>query len=319
MKKLLTLIFCLLVSSSIAQGIQNTYYFNKKAISVKEKDSANFIRVISGPDSGETHYKLVEHYKDGTLKTTGRTSSVKGVKYEGEVTTFFDNGKRESFKTYVDHKLMGYAYEYFNNGELKYQRLYVVPTAKSDSLETNYQVLQVGDSTGKKFLDGKGNGYLEYKNNSLVERGVYKDGFKDGLWKVENLKTNATYEEIYANGVFKSGTYKLANGETGSYTIQKQLPAFKGGNNAFWGFFSANLKYPSEDRNARIQGRVLLKFVVEEDGSLTNFKVIQTPSESLAEEAIRVLQKSQKWEPGIERGKPLKVNFTMPILFQLSK
>lgn len=319
MKRLFTFLFCLMVSSSIAQGIQNTYYFNKKAISVKEKDSANFIRVISGPDSGETHYKLVEYYKDGTVKTTGRTSSPKGVKYEGEVITFFDNGKRESFKTYVDNKLMGYAYEYFNNGELKYHRLYVVPTAKSDSLETNYQVLQVGDSTGRKFLDGKGNGFLEYKNNSLVERGVYKNGFKDGLWKVENLKTNATYEEIYANGVFKSGTYKLANGETGSYTIQKQLPVFKGGSKAFGEFIRANLRYPLEDRNARIQGRVLLKFVVEEDGSLTNFKVIQTPSESLSQEAIRVLQKSQKWEPGIERGKPVKVNFTMPILFQLSK
>jgi TonB family protein len=309
----------LIACITYAQEKQNTFYFKKNGKQVQEKDSADYIRTISPSDPGETHYKLVEHYKDGTIKTTGRTSSPKGVKYEGEIITFFDNGKRESFKTYVDNKLMGYAYEYFNNGELKYHRLYVVPTAKSDSLETNYQVLQVGDSTGRKFLDGKGNGFLEYKNNSLVERGGYKNGFKDGLWKVENLKTNATYEEIYANGVFKSGTYKLANGETGSYTIQKQLPAFKGGSNAFWGFLSDNLKYPSEDRNARIQGRVLLKFVVEEDGSLTNFKVIQTPSESLAEEAIRVLQKSQKWEPGIERGKPVKVNFTMPILFQLSK
>ena len=66
-----------------------------------------------------------------------------------------------------------------------------------------------------------------------------------------------------------------------------------------------------------ITGRVLLKFVVEKDGTLTNIQVLQSPDKSLADEAIRVLKTSPRWEPGKQRNQSVRVFYTLPVDFQL--
>ncbi len=303
MKLLITIILLSIVELTQAQEKQNTYYFKKNGKEVQEKDSADYIRTISPPD------------KSGTLKRTGRTSSTKSARLEGEVTTFYDDGKKEAIKVYAENMLIGPAYEYFRNGELKSHRYFEVPSGKYNMAETNYKLLQMGDSTGRKFLDGKGNGLVENKSENWISKGPYKDGYKDGLWVLQDLKTQIFYEEIYSMGVFQSGTYKLTNGKTGEYTTNVTLPKFKGGEEALFKFLRNNISYPQEDRIANQSGRVQLSFTVEADGSLNNFKVLKSPSETLTREAIRVLQKSGNWEPATERGLPTKSSYTLPIVF----
>ena len=67
-----------------------------------------------------------------------------------------------------------------------------------------------------------------------------------------------------------------------------------------------------------IQGRVVLTFVIEKDGRLTNIEVLQTPDRSLSEEAIRVLNKSPKWSPGKQRNQPVRVKYTLPVDFRVA-
>ncbi|HCX99448.1 MAG TPA: hypothetical protein DG754_04835 [Bacteroidales bacterium] len=79
----------------------------------------------------------------------------------------------------------------------------------------------------------------------------------------------------------------------------------------------SNLKYPELAAQNGIQGRVLLQFLIDTDGSVSNITVIRSEDLLLAEEAVRVISMSPKWEPGQQRNNPAKVIFTFPITFRL--
>ena len=78
-----------------------------------------------------------------------------------------------------------------------------------------------------------------------------------------------------------------------------------------------NIKYPSVAQDNGIQGRVLVQFVVNKDGSIVDPKVLRSVDPSLDKEAMRVVQAMPKWTPGKQRGKPVRVRFTLPVTFRL--
>ena len=82
-------------------------------------------------------------------------------------------------------------------------------------------------------------------------------------------------------------------------------------------FLIKNLKYPPYAQEKKIQGKVIIKFIVSKDGSITNIEVISSPHEILSNEAIRVIKLMPKWKPGILKGKPVNVQYTLPINFKL--
>lgn len=96
------------------------------------------------------------------------------------------------------------------------------------------------------------------------------------------------------------------------------MPSFMGGDiSTFRNWVQSKVKYPQLAQENNISGRVLLMFVVEKDGTLTNIEVLQTPDSSLSEEAIRVLKTSPKWEPGKQRNQSVRVKYTLPIDFRI--
>jgi protein TonB len=98
----------------------------------------------------------------------------------------------------------------------------------------------------------------------------------------------------------------------------EKMPTFRGGDlNAFRNWVQGKLRYPQIAAENGISGRVVLSFVVERDGSLTNIQVLQSPDRSLGEEATRVVSSSPKWEPGMQRNQPVRVKYTLPVVFQI--
>ena len=96
------------------------------------------------------------------------------------------------------------------------------------------------------------------------------------------------------------------------------MPTFQGGDlNTFRQWVQKQLRYPQIALENNITGRVTLQFVIEKDGRLTGIKVLTSPDASLSEEAIRVVQSSPKWTPGKQRNQPVRVSFTLPVMFQL--
>src|SRR6478672_9724042 len=268
MKYFFTLLIFFIAFGAIAQKRQNVYFFKENGRSVKERDSADFIRIIREPDSGLVNYELIEYYKNGNVKRKGYTTLPKGVRLEGLAISFYKNGKKKSVNNYQQNKLIGTSNQFYENGNLRETRLYTIATNENDLKEENYKTLQVCDTTGNKFLDSIGNGdvNLETKTNRI--RGMYKEGYKDGLWTEYVAEDKTTYEELYKTGKFVSGKFISDNGEKGNYVNKVlALPYFKGGKEAFSDFLKRNIKYPSDARANRIEGNVLISFFVEEDGS----------------------------------------------------
>jgi TonB family protein len=102
------------------------------------------------------------------------------------------------------------------------------------------------------------------------------------------------------------------------FTSVEQLPEFSGGIEAFGKFLAANVKYPKAARDNNVQGRVIITFVVEKDGSLTDMKVVRGIGYGCDEEAVRVLKLSPAWKCGIQNGRPVKVQYSVPISFTLA-
>lgn len=97
-----------------------------------------------------------------------------------------------------------------------------------------------------------------------------------------------------------------------------KMPEYPGGVDALMDYLRGNLKYPESAKNNKQEGRVFVQFVVEKDGSLSSFTVLRGVSDELDAEAIRVLKAMPKWKPGMNDGKPVRVQFVMPFNFKLS-
>ena len=101
------------------------------------------------------------------------------------------------------------------------------------------------------------------------------------------------------------------------YDMVEQAPAFPGGPQAMMQFIKDNLKYPQIAKENGIQGRVILQFVVDETGKVTDPKVIRSIDPSLDLEAIRIVKAMPRWTPGMQDGKAVAVRYTIPVIFKL--
>ena len=102
------------------------------------------------------------------------------------------------------------------------------------------------------------------------------------------------------------------------FQVVEEDATFPGGTAELMKYLQKNIKYPSICQEQGIQGRVIVQFVVEKDGSITDVQVIKAINPYLDKEAVRVVSTMPKWSPGKQRGKPVRVRFTLPVTFRLS-
>ena len=97
----------------------------------------------------------------------------------------------------------------------------------------------------------------------------------------------------------------------------EQMPEYPGGMQAMIEFLQTNMKYPEDAAKQKVEGRVMVQFVVETDGSVSDVHVAKQVFPSLDAEAIRVVQAMPKWMPGKEKGKVVRVKYNLPIVFRM--
>lgn len=108
------------------------------------------------------------------------------------------------------------------------------------------------------------------------------------------------------------------NSDDPVFNIVEEMPAFPGGQEALMDYINKSLQYPNESKEKGIQGRVITQFIVEKDGSISNCTVIRKVDEDLDAEAIRLTTSMPKWKPGKQRGKEVRVRYTIPVSFKLA-
>ena len=132
-----------------------------------------------------------------------------------------------------------------------------------------------------------------------------------------DVKGNDDAEGVVLKANEQAIDEKPAEEETKVFDVVEQMPDFPGGQGALLKWISDNIRYPSIAEENGIQGRVICTFVVERDGSITDVKVVKSVDPSLDKEAVRVLKKMPKWNPGMQNGSAVRVKFTVPVTFRL--
>lgn len=167
-------------------------------------------------------------------------------------------------------------------------------------------------------LDGKVVGQLPLKIGNIL---VGKHNLTVSKAGYESYNTTVTVTEghsVAVNCLLTAKSEQESVSEDLPFTTVEQMPTFQGGDLiTFNRWVMSQIRYPEIAQQNGIQGRVLVTFIVEIDGSLSNIKVIQSPDTSLTAEAVRVISNSPKWEPGRQRNHPVRVMFTMPVNFRL--
>ena len=113
-------------------------------------------------------------------------------------------------------------------------------------------------------------------------------------------------------------TMKKGDDDEKAFHHVEKMPVFPGGDMAMMEFLSKNIKYPVEAQKKGLQGRVVVSFVVEKDGSLSDVKVAKSVDPQLDEEALRVVKSMPNWTPGMHNGKAVRVKYYVPISYRLN-
>jgi TonB family protein len=103
------------------------------------------------------------------------------------------------------------------------------------------------------------------------------------------------------------------------FKVVEQMPEYPGGMEELMKFLQRNVKYPKEAQEQGKQGRVVVQFVVNKDGSITDAKIVKSVDPQLDAEALRVVNAMPNWTPGKQRGKEVRTYFTIPVTFRLNK
>jgi TonB family protein len=157
------------------------------------------------------------------------------------------------------------------------------------------------------------NKYGEKGRNGAIEVTTYKEGEKRPEVKV--VKSD--------KGDPKTGqepidvVQAVPKSDKDKFVVVEEMPSFPGGKDAMTAWIIANLKYPAEAVKAKITGKVYVNFIVSSLGKVKNVVVSKSPSPLLNAEAIRVISSMPDWKPAMQAGKPVDVQFNVPVEFKL--
>jgi protein TonB len=125
-----------------------------------------------------------------------------------------------------------------------------------------------------------------------------------------------SYSTIQAQVVIEDNAV-VNEDESQIFVFVEEYPEFPNGEENLYKYLGSNIKYPHEALENGIQGTVVVKFVVEKDGSISNVKAVRKIGGGCDEEAVRVVKRMPRWKPGKQSGKPVRTEFTLPIQFKL--
>lgn len=221
--------------------------------------------------------------------------------------------------------------QWYRNGQLREKVIRIRNQAMAPPAKpVSEQMLVYYDSTGNAIVS-EGNGHYLVTNKvrsqldssqftTYTEQGLYEKGLKQGRWVGKHADGSSWYEEFYENGNLTLGrTMYKGLTDTLQYKSLMQQPEFEGGMKGLNQFLASNMRYPTDAQKMGAQGRVFVSFVVCQDGTLCDFNVLKGAHPSLDAEALRVTKlMSGRWKPGLQRGRPVRVKYNMPMNFSLN-
>lgn len=176
------------------------------------------------------------------------------------------------------------------------------------------------DSAGiRQITDGDGHCrciFRAWQQDYLIESGRLVKGKRDSIW-VGTLNGRHYFQETYRDGTLLSGISVDEQGNRYTYQEIEKSASPSDGMHGFYNAIGSRLKYPAQARQRNIQGKVLVEFTVEKDGTLSNINVIEGIDDDCDKEAVRAVPRSRKWTPAKQRGQLVRQKMIIPIMFSL--
>lgn len=335
-KTLFTLILCTIISRAAYSKTDTAFYYIKivsefcdqnhfqAEIPVDKKTDANFIRLVISPNIADSGlYSVNDYYLNGKVKFKGKSKSPDcNLILEGPCIELFDNGHRKRICTFHNGALIGDIIQYFPNGHVNTIKTIVQHQDSSKAINSEPKVAfkQCLDSVGKVLtMDGNGE-WVEYQNNYKIPfaKGAVINGLPDGEWHGQ-LNDTAKYICNYINGELKSGKSYSSSGKEYPFSKIVVSPQFKGGLDSFGAYLGRTIRYPIDARERKIEGRVLVQFIVEKNGSLSDIIVVKSVCRSIDDEALNTIAHSPTWEPCYIYGINSTSIYQVPISFTIGK
>ncbi len=312
-KSLFLLAFCLFWFVDVKAQQDNPpgtiIYFRNKAGVPTDKEHVNDVIFIYPADSssGKKLYPIKEFYIDGTVKLTGTssTSSSRPI-LEGNGITYYPNGQKESVGNYKYGVLIGDVTFFYPNGKFN--------SIKNYDSEKRL-LITCKDSVGHVLAENGNGKWMEINyvdNNKIISEGPVKDSLQEGEWH-ETINDSIKLVTLYKKG--EAILSDVHNQELNQiFAAVEQEPEFpNGGAAGFNNLLFHTIKFPSA--TGYIPGKVIVTFVVEKDGTLTNIRTLKSPNAGMSEAAENAIMKSPPWIPGMQNGLPVRVQFTISFNF----
>lgn len=179
--------------------------------------------------------------------------------------------------------------------------------------------------SGKKqhhanYTDGKLSGDYKrwYENGQLNYKMQYREGVKHDTLIAFYETGEIRRTEVYNSGELLNGKLFDKDGRELDFFPMEQMPEFPGGEMEMMKWVSKNVRYPSRAYRAKAQGMVVVSFVVDKDGTITETEILKSVHPDIDAEAIRVIIQMPKWKPGKQEGEPVRVRYSLPLKFSFN-
>ena len=315
----ISFLFCILYSHA---QITFTTYHDKKGKETKIPEEAHYIKTLTINNDEQGTVSVRETFVESNkTKLIGTFKSFKEKHYIGTRLEAYENGKMKSKINYsFDGKVIDTAYHYHPNGKLKLAFEYPNNVEKGKTKVTDTLILVYNDSTGKRHLVD-GNGYAEIDLYNEIEKGNYENHKRVGEWTGEFMNGKYTFKETYQNGKIISGISIDSAGNNYPYTEKNFMtpPDYPGGIKNFQYAIINNFRYPKEAISNNVNGTMKASFKIDPTGTLKDIVIEQGLGYGTEQEFINVLKRTKKWTPGIKRGVPVNVKYSIPLRINVSR
>ena len=225
------------------------------------------------------------------------------VEYLADESVLSDGNARKSYQ----YHLLGLAYRQPNESTKIANNFNLLPLKKRIKMMNKRRTSEIGKAKYLLFAPLAG-ALLMVSNIESVAREI-------GGQVPEVAEVQQKAEEAKAS----DATAPADTTKNVVYDVTETMPQFPGGQGVMMKYLAANIKYPASAVKAKKQGRVIVSFVIQKDGSVTNARIVRSVDPELDAEALRIVKAMPNWTPGTQDGKPVNVNYTIPVVFSLYK
>lgn len=309
MKKII--FFFLLISKfTFAQEANDKIIYMDSLWKETTKENYKYYRIIKDFNLEKEDYTFEDYFKSGKIQMRGKSESKDFLSKKGEFNFYFENGTIKETIFYENGRPKGKYFEWYDNGQKCLEAEYISDDKK---LTSDLKIQNYWDKKNiQKVIDG--NGELEEKSEKETASGKIKNGLKDGVWIGENKDFKISYTETYVDGKLKNGVSVDSLKIEHPYTELFLQPRPMKGLEHFYKYIAKKFNIPKNSIN--INGKILLGFTINKDGSIADLKIIKSINPDLDEEAKRLVSEYPDWSCGVFRGLKVKTSYTIPIKIQ---